>query len=64
MKDTLLKKEWTKCITTYKIWWDVVSTLSFIWNVKSFTVKSASPLTLHTINSFPELFEKMKKEVK
>ena len=62
MKDTLFKKEWTRCITTYKVWWDVVSTLSFIWNVKNFTVKSVSPLTLHTINSFPELFEKMKNE--
>lgn len=64
MKDTLFKKEWTRCITTYKIRWDVVSTLSFIWNVKNFVVKSASPLTLHTINSFPELFEKWKNEIK
>ena len=62
MKDTLFKKEWTKCITTYKVWGDVISTLSFVWNVKSFVVKSANPLTLHTINSFPELFEKMKNE--
>ena len=60
MKDTLFKKEWTKCITTYKIRWDVISTLSFVGNVKSFVVKSASPLTLHSIDSFPELFEKMK----
>ena len=60
MKDTFFKKQRTRCITTYKIWGDVVSTLSFIWNVKNFTVKSVSPLTLHTINSFPELFEKMK----
>ena len=57
MKDTLFNKKWTKCITTYKIWWDVISTLSFVWNVKSFVVKSANPLKLHTINSFPELFE-------
>ena len=57
MKDSLFKKTWTKCITTYKIWWDVVSTLSFIWNVKSFVVKSVNPLTLHTIDSFPELFK-------
>ena len=57
MKDSLFKKAWTKCITTYKIWWDVVSTLSFIWNVKSFVVKSVNPLTLHTIDSFPELFK-------
>jgi len=57
MKDSLFKKAWTKCITTYKIWWDVVSTLSFIWNVKSFVVKSVNPLTLHTIDSFSELFK-------
>lgn len=62
MKDTFFKKSWTKPITTYKIWWDVISTLSFVWNVKSFVVKSANPLTLHTINSFPKLFEKMKNE--
>lgn len=62
MKDTFFKKQWTRCITTYKIWGDVISTLSFVWNVKSFVVKSANPLTLHTINSFPELFEKMKDE--
>lgn len=62
MKDTLLKKSWTRPITTYKIWWDVISTLSFVWNVKSFVVKSANPLTLHTIDSFPELFEKMKND--
>lgn len=62
MKDTLFKKNWTKCITTYKVWGDIISTLSFVWNVKSFTIKSANPLTLHTIDSFPELFEKMKNE--
>lgn len=62
MQDTLFKKDRTKCITTYKIWWDAISTLSFVGNVKSFVIKSANPLTLHTINSFPELFEKMKKE--
>lgn len=62
MKDTLFKKQWTRCITTYKIWGDVISTLSFVWNVKSFVVKSANPLTLHTINSFPELFMKMNNE--
>lgn len=62
MQDTLFKKDRTKRITTYKIRWDAISTLSFVWNVKSFVVKSANPLTLHTINSFPELFEKMKQE--
>lgn len=62
MMDTLVKRPWTKRITTYKIWWDIVSALSFIWNVKNFVVKSVNPLTLHTINSFPELFEKEKQE--
>ena len=60
MKDTLFKKAWTKSITTYKIWWDVISTLGFVWNVKSFVVKSVNPLTLHSIDTFPELFEKEK----
>ena len=55
MKDTLFGKKRTKCITTYKIWWDIISTLSFVWNVKSFTIKSANPLKLHTINTFSEL---------
>lgn len=60
MFDTLARRPWTKRITTYKIWWDIVSALSFIWNVKNFVVKSVNPLTLHTIDSFPELFEKRK----
>ena len=63
MMDTLTKREWTKCVTTYKIWWDIVSTLSFIWNVKNFTVKSVNPLTLHSIDTFPELFEKEKQKI-
>ena len=58
MKDTFLKKHWTNLITTYKIWGDIISTLSFVWNVKSFVVKSASPLTLHSIDTFPTLFNK------
>ena len=58
MKDTLFKKSWTKRITTYKIWCDVISTLGFVWNVKSFVVKTVNPLTLHSIDTFPELFKK------
>ena len=60
MKDTLFRKSWTKTITTYKVRWDVISTLGFVWNVKSFVVKSVNPLTLHSIDTFPELFEKEK----
>ena len=62
MKDTLFNRSWTKCITTYKVWWDIISTLGFVWNVKSFTIKSANPLKLHSIDSFPELFKKEKNE--
>ena len=58
MGDTLTKRSRTKTVTTYKIWWDIVSTLSFVWNVKNFTVKSVNPLTLHSIDTFPELFKK------
>lgn len=62
LKDTLFRKAWTKTITTYKIWGDVISTLSFVWNVKSFVLKTANPLKLHSINSFPDLFKKEKGE--
>lgn len=58
MQDTLFKRRRTRIVTTYKIWWDIVSSLSFIWNVKSFVIKSINPLTLHTIDSFSELFSK------
>ena len=60
LRDTLFKKAWTKTITTYKIWGDVISTLSFVWNVKSFVLKTANPLKLHSIDSFPELFKNEK----
>ena len=60
MQDTLFRKDRTKRITTYKIWWDVISMISFVWNVKSFFLWSLSPLKLHSIDSFPKLFEKMK----
>lgn len=63
MQDTLFKKDWTKSITTYKIWWDAISTLWFVGNVKSFVLRSASPLKLHSIDSFPKLFEEMKSEI-
>jgi alpha-beta hydrolase superfamily lysophospholipase len=57
MQDTFLKKEWTQKITTYKIFWDMISTLGFVGNVKTFFLKTLDPMKLHSINSFPELFE-------
>lgn len=57
LQDTLSKKERTKKVTTYKIWWDVISLISFVGNVKSFVLKEVNPLKLHSIDSFPALFE-------
>lgn len=57
MQDTFFKKKRTQNITTYKIFGDVVSTLSFIGNVQTFFLKTLDPMKLHTIDSFPALFE-------
>ncbi|MDR2189898.1 MAG: hypothetical protein LBP53_01590 [Candidatus Peribacteria bacterium] len=56
MQDTLLKKDWTKKITTYKIFGDMISTLGFVGNVKTFFLQTLDPMKLHSINSFPALF--------
>ena len=56
MQDSILKKERTQMVTTYKIFGDIVSTLSFIWNVKTFFLKTVDPKKLHSIESFPDLF--------
>ncbi|MDR0369366.1 MAG: hypothetical protein LBH96_02255, partial [Candidatus Peribacteria bacterium] len=57
MQDTFLKKARTKKITTYKIFGDAISTLSFIGNVKTFFLKTIDPTKLHSISSFPQFFE-------
>lgn len=62
MQDTFLKKARTRKITTYKIFWDAISTLSFIGNVKTFFLKTLDPVKLHTINSFPQFFENEQEE--
>ena len=56
IQDTIFKKKWTQKITTYRILWDSISTLSFVGNIKMFILKSVQPLKLHSIDSFPELF--------
>jgi predicted alpha/beta hydrolase len=56
LQDTIMNKERTKRIITYKIFGDVVSTLSFVGNVQTFFLKTADPKKLHSIESFPELF--------
>ncbi|MDR2416532.1 MAG: hypothetical protein LBD75_08320 [Candidatus Peribacteria bacterium] len=35
----------------------MVSTLGFVGNVKTFFLKTVDPMKLHSINSFPALFE-------
>jgi hypothetical protein len=64
MQDTLFKQERTKKITTYKIFGDAISTLSFIGNVKIFFLKTLDPLKLHTINSFSQFFKKKNENTK
>lgn len=63
MQDTLFKKSWTKNITTYKIFGDIISTFSFVGNVKTFFLKTVDIMKLHSINSFPELFDPAEKEI-
>ena len=58
MQDTVFKKPRTKKTTTYKIFGDIVSTFSFIGNVETFFLKTVDPMKLHTIDSFPALFER------
>lgn len=56
MQDTLFKKTRTTSTTTYKIFWDIVSALSFIGNTQTFWLETADPLKLHTIYSFSWFF--------
>ena len=62
IQDTVFRKEWTKKITTYRILGDSISTLSFVGNIKMFILKSVAPLKLHSIDSFPQFFEKHPEE--
>ncbi|MDR0607927.1 MAG: lipase family protein [Candidatus Peribacteria bacterium] len=63
MQDTFFKKARTKNITTYKIFGDIVSTFSFIGNVQTFFLQTVDLKKLHTIESFPELFENISSEI-
>lgn len=56
MQDTLFKKARTTTITTYKILGDIVSTLSFIGNTKTFILETPDPQKLHSITSFKTFF--------
>lgn len=52
LKDTLLKKERTTKIHTYKILWDPVSLCSYVGKTVSFFVPSLSMIKLHTMDNF------------
>ena len=59
LKDTLVKKERTTKIHTYKILWDIVSLCSYVGQTVSFFVPSFNPGKLHTMDNFfkPEITE-------
>lgn len=52
LRDTLLKKEWTQNINTYKILWDPVSLFSYVWETTSFFLPKINPLKLHAMKNF------------
>lgn len=52
LRDTLLKKERTQKIQTYKILGDPVSLCSYVGKTVSFFVPQRNPLKLHTMDNF------------
>lgn len=52
LADTQLQKSWTKRVFTYRILWDVVSTLSIIGYTRTFRKASVNPLELHAAANF------------
>lgn len=52
LKDTLLKKEWTQKIHTYKIMGDPVSLFSYVGETTSFFIPKWNPLELHAMRNF------------
>jgi hypothetical protein len=54
LTDTLLKKERTQKIHTYKILGDPISLCSYVGKTISFFVAKRNPLKLHAMNNFLE----------
>lgn len=52
MKDTQFQAPWTKRVFTYRILWDIVSTLSVIWYTRTFRKASVNPRELHAMINF------------
>ncbi len=52
MKDTQYQADWTKRVFTYRILWDIVSTLSVIWYTRTFRKASVNPKELHAAANF------------
>lgn len=57
LKDTYRKTERTKNTYTYKILWDLISTLAFVWNTKVFRIWAKDPLKLHAVMNFEQIEE-------
>lgn len=52
LQDTLTQKKRVSKTYTYKILWDIVSSIAFVWNTDVFFIKKTDPLQLHTIDNF------------
>lgn len=52
MKDTQFQAPRTKRVFTYRILWDIVSTLSVIWYTRTFRKASVNPKELHAAMNF------------
>lgn len=52
LKDTLLKKERTQKIHTYKIMGDSISLFSYVGETTSFFIPKWNPLELHAMRNF------------
>jgi len=52
LEDTIKHVERTQNTYTYKILWDIISTVGFVGHVKTFVIKATDPLALHTMDNF------------
>lgn len=65
IEDTIKGVSWTKKTKTYKILWDIVSTVAFVGSTKIFTIKASDPLKKHALYNFlpPKKMEDILKNV-
>ena len=65
IEDTIKGSSWTTKTKTYKILWDIISSVAFVGDTKVFSIKSSDPLKKHTIDNFlpPKKIEDILKNV-